>query len=216
MPLFYQQDINETTRLGIWKITETEDFFLREVPLQRDITHPHKRLQHLAGRFLLRILFPDFPYELIRIADTRKPFLENEAYHFSISHCGNYAAAIVSSTDRVGIDVEESTPKMEKIRGKFLQSSEDDLVEETIQLLNPGHPLMQTPWTLLTLFWSAKESVYKWYGLGGIDFSDQIVFSSIQTTVPGTIGCRFLKNLPVSLEVNFRVFDTLCLSFVRS
>lgn len=214
MPLFYQQDINETTRLGIWRITETEDFFLREVPLQREITHPHKRLQHLAGRFLLRILFPDFPYALIRIADTRKPFLENEAYHFSISHCGNYAAAIVSSTDRVGIDVEEPTPKMQKIRGKFLQSSEDNLVEDTIRALDPQHPLMKSPWTLLTLFWSAKESVYKWYGLGGIDFSDQIVFSSINPSVPGTISCRFLKNLPLSLEVNFQIFEMLCLSYV--
>ena len=26
MPLFYQQDINETTRLGVWKITEDEEF----------------------------------------------------------------------------------------------------------------------------------------------------------------------------------------------
>ena len=75
MPLFYQQDINETTKLGVWKIEEPEDFFLRVVPLQRSITHPHKRLQHLAGRYLLPFLFPDFPHEEIEIADTRKPFL---------------------------------------------------------------------------------------------------------------------------------------------
>ena len=47
-----------------------------------------KRLQHLAGRYLLYALFDDFPLEEIVIADTRKPFLENEKYHFSISHCG--------------------------------------------------------------------------------------------------------------------------------
>ena len=73
MPLFFQQDIDDTTRLAIWKIEEEEAFF--HVPLQREITHPHKRLQHLAGRYLLKYLFPDFPTELIRIADTRKPFL---------------------------------------------------------------------------------------------------------------------------------------------
>ena len=75
MPIFFQQPINDTTRLGIWKIEETEEFFKRNVPLHRDVTHPHKRLQHLAGRFLLPYLFPDFPPELIQIADTRKPFL---------------------------------------------------------------------------------------------------------------------------------------------
>ena len=73
MPIFFQHQINETTRLGIWKIEETEEFFKRNVPQHRDVTHPHKRLQHLAGRFLLQFLFPDFPYELIKIADTRKP-----------------------------------------------------------------------------------------------------------------------------------------------
>ena len=96
MPVFFQQQINENTRLGIWKIEETEDFFKGNVPLHRDVTHPHKRLQHLAGRFLLQFLFPGFPYELIQIADTRKPFLPGEEFHFSISHCGDYAAAIVS------------------------------------------------------------------------------------------------------------------------
>ena len=78
MPIFFQHQINESTRLGIWKIEETEEFFKANVPLHRDVTHPHKRLQHLAGRFLLQYLFPAFPYHLIEIADTRKPFLPDE------------------------------------------------------------------------------------------------------------------------------------------
>ena len=102
MPIFFQQDIDESTRLAIWEIGEEESFFLSQVPLQREITHPHKRLQHLAGRYLLKYLFPDFPVELILIADTRKPYLEDEAYHFSISHCDNYAAVVASKESRVG------------------------------------------------------------------------------------------------------------------
>ena len=103
-----------TRRLGIWKIEETEEFFKGNVPQHRDVTHPHKRLQHLAGRFLLQFLFPDFPYELIQIADTRKPFLPDEQYHFSISHCGDYAAAIVSKDKRVGIDIEIPVEKISR------------------------------------------------------------------------------------------------------
>jgi hypothetical protein len=49
VPLFYQHTINETTKLGIWRIEEDEKFFLAKVPLQQNITHPHKRLQHLAA-----------------------------------------------------------------------------------------------------------------------------------------------------------------------
>src|SRR5436190_1663294 len=124
MPLVYQQNINATTKIGVWHISESEDFFLEQVPVQREITHPHKRLQHLAGRLLLKELFPDFPHELIRIAETRKPFLENEAYHFSISHCGNYAAVIVSSDHRVGVDIEQVSEKIEKVKHKFLSEAE--------------------------------------------------------------------------------------------
>ena len=112
MPIFYQQDIDTYTRLAIWKLEEAEDFFLKAVPLQREITHPHKRLQHLAGRWLLKYLFPEFPLELIRIADTRKPFLENEIFHFTISHCVDYAAVIVSEKCRVGVDIEIPTQKV--------------------------------------------------------------------------------------------------------
>src|SRR5882762_10719941 len=101
MPLFYQHNINENTKLGIWQIKEPEVFFLEKVPLKKDVSHPHKRLQHLAGRYLLPTLFSDFPLEEILIADTRKPFLPNERYHFSISHCGDFAAAIISSRSRV-------------------------------------------------------------------------------------------------------------------
>ena len=31
MPLVYQQNINETTKLGVWHITESEAFFLQQV-----------------------------------------------------------------------------------------------------------------------------------------------------------------------------------------
>ncbi|MBP9606483.1 MAG: 4-phosphopantetheinyl transferase, partial [Ferruginibacter sp.] len=113
MPLVYQQNINDDTKLGLWRIEEPENFFLQFVPLQKKITHPHKRLQHLAGRFLLRKLFPHFPLKLIKIAETRKPFLPGEQYHFSISHCGDYAAVIVSSKYRVGVDVEWPQQKID-------------------------------------------------------------------------------------------------------
>ena len=125
MPLVYQQNINAATKIGVWHITEAEDFFLKEVPLKRDISHWHKRLQHLAGRLLLKEMYPDFPLRLIKIADTKKPFLEDEPFHFSISHCGDYAAAIAAKNNRVGIDVEIPTDKVSRIRNKFISPEEE-------------------------------------------------------------------------------------------
>src|SRR5215213_4364864 len=165
MPIFYQQDIDEDTRLGIWKIEEDENFFLQSVVLQHNVSHPHKKLQHLAGRYLLKYLFPDFPLSLILIADTRKPFLENEAYHFSISHCSDYAAAIVSTSNRVGVDIEVPTNKVEKIKHKFLSEGEwQPLYDHWMK--NNSVVETELPRELLTLLWSSKEAMFKWWGLG--------------------------------------------------
>ena len=171
MPVFYQQTIDRHTKIGIWKIEETEQFFLDTVPLQNEITHPHKRMQHLAGRYLLRYLFPDFPYDLIRIADTRKPFLVNDLYHFSISHCGDYAAAIVSSQKRVGVDVEIFSEKIERVKDKFVNKVE----ENTISHFAPDNHLNK----YLTLMWSCKESIFKWYGSGQVDFKKHMQLQAI-------------------------------------
>jgi phosphopantetheinyl transferase len=203
MPVFYQQQINENTRLGIWKIEETEEYFKGNVPQHRDVSHPHKRLQHLAGRFLLQYLFPNFPYELIQIADTRKPFLPGEQFHFSISHCGDYAAAIVSRSSRVGIDIEIPVKKILALKAKFLSEKEiSDLLPNAKQddLVQP------------TLLWSAKEAVYKWYGEGKMDFREHIHLLN-QVTESETIEC-FLTKTSTPLSIHYRVFDEIILAFI--
>lgn len=205
MPVFFQQQINEHTRLGIWKIEETEEFFRGNVPQHREVTHPHKRLQHLAGRFLLQFLYPDFPYELIRIADTRKPFLKDERYHFSISHCGDYAAAIVSSRNRVGVDVEQPVEKILRIKDKFLSEKESKIFGTYLEEAE-----MQWP----TVFWSAKEAVFKWHGDGGVDFRGHIHLLNLQEGKE-RMDC-FFSLTGSELAVHYRLFNGLVLAWVVS
>ena len=213
MPLVYQQNINETTRLGVWHIAEPENFFLKLVPLQREITHPHKRLQHLAGRYLLKELYPDFPYGMVRIADTRKPFLENEAYHFSISHSSDYAAVMVSSTCRVGVDVESVSEKVIKIKNKFLSAIEMDMVESLGAHSFTHHQSS----ALLTLAWSIKESLFKWHGSGGVDFKEQLVIEEIiLNDQQGIAHCKLLKGDAIQLTVHFLLFNDKCIAWVFS
>jgi phosphopantetheinyl transferase len=212
VPVFYQQQINETTRLGVWKIEETEEFFKGTVPQHRDVTHPHKRLQHLAGRFLLQYLFPDFPYELIQIADTRKPFLPDEQYHFSISHCGDFAAAIVSKDRRVGVDIEIPVEKILKMPDKFLSQREKQIFN--MQPSPPDHRAGIINTQTTTLLWSAKETVYKWYGDGGVDFKEHIQLKK-QHEGKETIECFFSKSNSAFI-IHYRLFDHLVLTWVVS
>jgi phosphopantetheinyl transferase len=220
MPLFYQHNINESTKLAIWCIEEEEDFFLKKVPLQRSITHPHKRLQHLAGRYLLPVLFSDFPLEEILIADTRKPFLPNEKYHFSISHCGQFAAAIASSKSRVGVDIEMITPRIQNIAHKFLNEHEKNFFNEDYKEFLDQWNMKDKVYTeYLTLMWSAKEAIYKWHGDGGVDFSENIQllkFSEINLDEEINLPFVFAKDKIISLSVNAKFFDDLVLAWVMS
>lgn len=206
MSLFFQHDIDPNTRLAAWKIEEDEAWFLEHVPLQREITHPHKRLQHLAGRYLLKKLFPEFPVSLIQVADTRKPFLEGEAFHFSISHCADYAAALVSRENRVGIDLEKVSPKVERVGHKFI-------AEEERHLFNT---LSISALQLSTLIWSCKEAVFKWYGAGEVDFREHMQVKSVielhETKCRSIIAFKKTEEFFLTLENYF--FDDLCLSFV--
>lgn len=212
MPVIYQQQINDDCRLGIWKIEESEAFFKGNVPQHRDVSHPHKRVQHLAGRFLLQYLYPDFPYSLIQIADTRKPFLPDEQYHFSISHCGDYAAAIVSKTHRVGIDVEEPNDRILRVANKFLNEREWSIVYGVAKPEIRNLEIQKPNSELLTLLWSAKEAVFKWYGEGAVDFKGDIQLSGFDNG-SGTMDCFFVK-ANAELKINYEKLDGLVCSWI--
>jgi 4'-phosphopantetheinyl transferase EntD len=215
MPLFYQHNINQETKVGIWHIAESESFFLEKVPLKKDVSHPFKRLQHLAGRYLLSHLFPDFPLSEIRIADTRQPFLASEKYHFSISHCGSYAAAIVSLKCRVGVDIELITPRIEMVAQKFL-------TEDEVQFFNEDYALFLEQWGLrgrvhqefLTLIWNAKEAIFKWHGQGGLDFRKHMQLEDNITMEGDWIRLPFVfnKGQKKHLDIRGRIFDEQALT----
>ena len=205
MSLFYQHNINENTRLGIWKIEEPENYFLEKVPLRNEITHPRKRLQHLAGRHLLKVLYPDFPYAEILIADTRKPYLPEEQYHFSISHSGDFAAAIVSRKERVGIDIEKPSQKIAAIGPKFLNQREVGIVGASTE------PLVCT-----TLIWCAKETIYKWWSYGGIVFREDIRLMPFPYGEEGQIDSLLVRtDHTYALALSYRLFGELTLVWLH-
>ena len=214
MPLFYQHTINEDTKLAVWKIEEPENFFLTKAPLQANITHPQKRLQHLAARYLLQYLFPNFPYSQILIAPTHKPFLPNKQYYFSLSHSGNYAAAIVSAKHQVGIDIEIASTKVLKVAHKFLNET------EILNFKLPTHNLQFTTYNLqlTTLLWSSKETMLKWCGNNSIDFKKNLLLQYFNLQNEGKINATLVTgkiNIPLKLQYKLLSQD-LCLCWVST
>jgi phosphopantetheinyl transferase len=153
---------------------------------------------------LLRYLFPGFPVKLIKIADTKKPFLEDEAYHFSISHCDDYAAAIVSKSDRVGVDVEIPSFKIDRIKNKFLNEQEFSILDSQFSI------------TQLTLMWCCKEAVFKWWSYGGVDFSEKIRLQPFELQPSGKLPVQFYLGDKTDLNLHYKIFDKLCLAWLKT
>ena len=204
MPLIRTIQINPANRLGVWKISEDEDFFKEKVNISPAIHHPHKRLQHFAGRYLLQELYPGFPVANIQVMQSRKPYLDGHSLHFSISHCGDFVAAIVSSDRVVGIDIEEMKPKIEKVSHKFLSPAETDFIDGRHGLAHK------------TICWSAKEAVYKWYGLGGVDFKENMQIAPFMFQSKGFLTCNFNKADKIArLYLQYVMEDNLCLTWTN-
>lgn len=198
MPLLIQQQIDNAAKLGVWRIEEPESFFLGRTGLQPEIRHPRKRLQHLAGRLLLQELEPRLSIRDIRIAAAGKPLSPDGPFHFSISHCGGYAAAIVSRDLTVGIDIEQVQPRILGLRQKFLSGDEESLLLAALP----------DPAAAFTFGWAVKESVYKWNGEGPVDFREHIRIDSVRAEGSQQIAtCRFLKSGEKKLQAAGFSFD---------
>jgi len=160
MPLYKEWSIDDDSLAAIWKIEEPEAFFTERTGIQPVINNEKRRMEHLAGRFLLKHLKEDFPILNIRPDKHDKPRIDNDQYYFSISHSWPYVAVVINPYEEAGIDIQTWHHRIERIQHKFLSDEEQSLFENKRELI--------------TLAWCAKEAVYKWQGRRGIDFIEQL------------------------------------------
>ena len=164
------------THFGIWQITEAEVFFRDDLPLtaQEEVEWAlHKgirRMEWLAGRWLLHKLSGSAQRMPLAKDAFSKPFFPNDArFLCSLSHSKGIVAALLLSEAEPGIsigcDIQVLVEKMPRIAPKFLSAVEMNFVLQHSNAVQ---------FDLFHAFWTAKESLYKAYGLKELDFSDHI------------------------------------------
>lgn len=177
MPLYKQTELDARTRIGLWHITEDLSFF--ETALAPGaITHETKRKQWYASRLLANEISAN-SISIVNHANG-KPVIENSNTHISISHTQHMAAVILSSGSPVGIDIEMVHPKVERIAHKFLSPEELANISDVNRIEK------------LILYWSAKESMYKLFGKGGLEFKTQLSVDDFILAEQGTIHGRII------------------------
>lgn len=178
MPLIRRWNPQENSTAAVWRIEEDEDFFLEGVSAGphifsrlAEIKAKTRRLEFLAGRFLLRQLMPGFPLRLIRPDAHDKPRLPENALHFSVSHSYPFAAAVASAQSECGIDIQRPHARITDLANKFLTPAERTHFSDA-------------PADLL-LAWSIKEAAYKWQGLRGVEFREHLLLTRVERREDG-------------------------------
>ena len=205
MPFFYQQNINETTHFAIWAIDEPLSYFEEEMQLLVDIQHEERKKQHMAVRWLLKLMMPEVDLSQIEIAPNGKPWIPGSNFHFSFSHCKGYAAVAVSDTDPIGMDIEIIHERIAKVAHKFLHKNEKELIET----LSSDMQLKQMGFN-----WAAKEAMYKMYEKNGIDFSEHFLIPQLALEENGKMTALIQhqgNNLQVNLSYHFEA-DFVCVT----
>jgi len=158
--IFHFQD--SEYHLGIWKIEETEAYFIRQLhedQSQLPELTPQRKLQSLAARYLLTQMLEET--HIILKNEWNQPVIKNDQRYVSISHSFDTAAVLVGHR-ACGIDIEKNLPRIERIASKFLSPGE-------LNQLKSQNLLSQ-----LYRIWGAKEVMFKAYGLGQIDFRQDL------------------------------------------
>ena len=154
MPCCYSTFLGECAQLALWRIEESVEELKKmcSTEWQKDLfSHPRRQSEQLASRLLLQRLSVELGQSVTGLSKTSQgaPSLVGSSYYCSISHDWPYASAILHKDQSVGIDVAALTSQALQVREKFLSKYELIYCQDEAQA---------------TLYWAAKEAVYKYTG----------------------------------------------------
>ena len=214
MPLVQITTTTDKRQIGLWHITEEFSFLLKKLPKEAEKVNTfgslRRRKEWLCVRLLSAEILQKKNVEIFYNLH-KKPYLKNEDYQISISHSLEYVAIILHEKKQVGIDIERIHPRIEKIKHKFLTEKEQQLLELKYQQ------------EMLIAFWSAKETIYKWYSKKEVDFKKHLHILNIvpkkseKPLTSGHIQAIFAKgNLKKQLKIDYFKIDNHILTHLAA
>lgn len=141
MPLIKIENLG-TARLALWRMSEDVGELPRPAGVDLSDIHAEVRLREKLTEYcLLRAMTSRDGIAIVH-NHAGKPFIEG--FHISISHTRGWAAMMLSEKNKVGVDIEYYSDRVNRIADRFIRSDE--------QNTDLHHRLVN---------WTAKEAVYK-------------------------------------------------------
>ena len=201
MALFLTKDLDDPahSRVGVWKITESEAELRTMTSIPSDeleeisyIKNESLRKQRLAVRALLDAMFEEKVY--LSHHDNGKPYIEYNAINISITHTDQYVAVILNDEDEVGIDCESLNRDFSAVEKKALSDEEiGDLEDEQKN-------------EQLAIYWCAKEAIFKLTSQYDVDFAEQIQIDGFRYRNEGELSATFTDKDGYEQELNLYYF----------
>jgi len=164
-------------KVGVWRVSESLDELLDLICLSpqdrikvNSFRLEKRKREWLACRILLQHLIGNYPQ--IEYKQSGKPFLVDHSYHISLSHTDGFVAATIS-TQPTALDIEICSPRIDKVAQRFMHEKEWAFVEGEQSL------------SYLTLIWSAKETLFKFFDESMVIFKDHFRIAPFQLNNEG-------------------------------
>ena len=187
MALFSTQEVGKSGKLGIWHITETIDELLNmkkiskgDIAILESFSYEKRKKEWLVARILTERLCGEKGIQIL-YDENNKPSLKGSKKHISLSHSHDLLAVILDDTP-TGIDIELVKPNILKIKDKYMSDAE-------LKALQKDNQDEQ-----LTVFWCAKESLYKLYGKKELEFKKHLLVEPFEYLGHGKIRANILLN----------------------
>ncbi len=213
MPIVFNKNIDDQTILAVWKIEESEadltaglQLKQHEVDFIASLNNGKRLLHWLSTRLLLRTMLNTDEYIDCRMDDHGKPYLVNFNFEISLSHSYDYAAVMISSNKKVGVDIELMKEKIQLIKHKFL--SVDELKQENLDISTAG----------LYVSWCVKEAIYKWNGRRGLELKKDMFVNAFPLQDAGELDATVYlpeQHLPLKAHY-FKTDDGYMLAYVMA
>ena len=142
MPIYQTNNVSETIKVAVWRITETEDELLNKLMnlgFESASIYQTKNKNRLKQWVATRLLLNEF-FKNVKIIydDLGKPSLDN-GWKISISHSNDFAAIILNKNKACGIDIEKVTSKIGKINSHgdiFFEVADLAIIQRKFKLMN--------------------------------------------------------------------------------
>ncbi len=205
MPLYKEHRWNEF-QLAIWRIEQEEcQTFNPDILSETDqkrlqgLKNPARKAEFIAARMAVQHLIESPPE--IEYSDTGAPQLKNWI-GLSLSHNREFAAAIVSKTHKVGIDLEAYRHRMQQLAPRYMSAQE-------IHAIGSNPPINS-----LAAYWSAKECMIKLLDAPKLDLRKEIRIAPIRMGSSAVGRALIRRNGENSLyPLYFKMDKDFCLCF---